>query len=237
MAKHKLQRFAEMETFPNVFQPKLAELMQDPYPNAGQWNSRYFGNNNPLVLELGCGKGEYTVGLARLYPDKNFIGIDIKGARMWRGAKTAIDEQLANVAFVRTKIDMINAVFDATEVDEIWITFPDPQPRKLGKRLSSAKFLNYYRPIIKPNGIIHLKTDSAELYLYTKAMLDLNKIEPMVSTQNLYAELKNDPVLGIQTFYEKSFLSKGKTINYLKFRMPENYEWKELAKEHQLALY
>jgi len=211
--------------------------MQGPYQNAGKWNIDYFGNISPLVLELGCGKGEYTVGLARLFPEKNFIGIDIKGARMWRGAKTAIHDRLANVAFVRTKIDLINTVFAKNEVDEIWITFPDPQPRKPGKRLSSAKFLNYYRAIIKPNGIIHLKTDSAELYLYTKAMLELNNIEPQFATQDLYSELKNDPVLGIQTFYEKSFLSKGKRINYLKFNMPVNFEWNELPKEHPLALY
>lgn len=237
MAKHKLQRFAEMDTFPNVFQPKLADITENKHPNAGQWKPNYFKNQHPLVLELGCGKGEYTVGLAGLYPHKNFIGIDIKGARMWRGAKTALDEHLTNVAFVRTKIDMINRVFDLHEVDEIWITFPDPQPRKLGKRLSSAKFLNYYRSLIKAGGIIHLKTDSAELYRYTKAMLELNNIAPLVATENLYADISNDPVLSIKTFYEQSFLKIGKKINYLQFAMPDNFEWQELSKDHEFSLY
>ncbi|MGE0089765.1 MAG: tRNA (guanosine(46)-N7)-methyltransferase TrmB [Bacteroidales bacterium] len=219
MAKRKLARFAEMNTFNHVVQAEFSEVFEKDYKLKGNWNKDFFNNNNPIVLELGCGKGEYTVGLARQNPQMNFIGIDIKGARMWRGAKTALDEGLKNVGFVRTRIDLINSFFASAEISEVWITFPDPQPKKKYKRLTSTRFLGYYQKFLKNNGIIHLKTDSKELHDYTKSLVELNKLETAVCTDNLYDSKIVDQTLSIKTFYEQQFLKKGKPITYIKFKL------------------
>lgn len=219
MAKRKLARFAEMNTFNHVVQAEFSEVFEKDYKLKGNWNKDFFNNNNPIVLELGCGKGEYTVGLARQNPQMNFIGVDIKGARMWRGAKTALDEGMKNVGFVRTRIDLINSFFAQAEISEVWITFPDPQPKKHYKRLTSTRFLGYYQKFLKNNGIIHLKTDSKELHDYTKALVELNKLETEVCTDNLYDSNLVDQTLSIKTFYEQQFLQKGKPITYIKFKL------------------
>jgi len=187
MGKNKLKKFAEMETFPNVFQCGARELLPDSqvHPMAGHWRDRFFHNDHPIVLELGCGRGEYTVGLARKYPDKNFIGVDIKGARMWAGAKEATFDGLRNVAFLRTNIEIITAFFAPNEVNEIWITFCDPQMKKATKRLTSTWFMQRYQRIVRPGGLIHLKTDSPFLYTYTREMLRLNPYPVVADTDDL----------------------------------------------------
>lgn len=230
MGKNKLRRFAENETFQNLFQPTMQEVLNHDFHLKGGWREKYFKNNNPIVLELGCGKGEYSVGMAQMFPEKNFIGSDIKGARLWRGAKTATVDKLGNVAFIRTKIEQIESFFATNEVDEIWITFPDPQPRekKSKKRLSSSRFLNRYVKFLKPNGIIHLKTDSQSLHKYTKALIELNNLKVNVCTNDLYATVKNDPILGIKTHYEQLFMDKGFPITYINFQLNHNGPFKEL---------
>jgi len=176
MGKNKLAKFDDMADYPHVFQYPYARLQEIGFEQKGRWNERFFGNTNPLVLELGCGKGEYTVGLARLFPDKNFIGIDIKGARMWNGAKESLEAGMKNVAFLRTRIDCLTAFFARREVDEIWLTFPDPQPKYARRRLTSPPFLARYAQVLKPQGIIHLKTDSLALHQYTLAMARSNNL-------------------------------------------------------------
>lgn len=235
MGKNKLRRFAENETFENLFQPSFQEVFNTDYNLKGQWRSEYFKNQNPIVLELGCGKGEYTVGLARMFPEKNFIGIDIKGARMWRGAKTALEEGLKNVAFIRTRIEHIKSFFAQGEVDEIWVTFPDPQPRpsKATKRLTSSRFLNYYTQFLKPNAIVHLKTDCQPLHAYTKALVEQNNLKMLDCTNNLYSEVSNDPILGIKTFYEQQFLEQGLPITYIKFEVNHTGPFHEPIIEEQ----
>lgn len=218
-AKNKLKRFAENLTFPNVFQPTYTEVSTGSIPLKSNWNRDFFNNNNPIVLELGCGKGEYTVNLARRYPDRNFIGIDIKGARFWRGAKTAIEENLKNVAFVRTHIEFIESIFGKDEVSEIWITFPDPQlkERRAKKRLTAPGFLNRYKNLLKPDGIVNLKTDSAELHQYTQEVLETNNHPFIKATADLYnSEFLNEE-LQIKTAYETVFLREGKKITYICF--------------------
>lgn len=227
MGKNKLARFAEMKTFNHVVQPPFEEVFGSNYKLKGKWNKELFGNNNPLILELGCGKGEYTVGLAKQNKNVNFIGIDIKGARMWRGAKTASEEGIKNVGFLRTRIGLINSFFADEEVSEIWITFPDPQPKKYYKRLTSTRFLEYYQKFIKDNGYINLKTDSAELYLYTKKLVELNKLELITDTDNLYNSGIADNILSIKTFYEQQFLAQGKPIHYLKFKLNKSIKLEE----------
>ncbi|MHC1703714.1 MAG: tRNA (guanosine(46)-N7)-methyltransferase TrmB [Tenuifilaceae bacterium] len=221
MAKNKLQRFAENETFPNLIQPPFSEVFKKDYHLKGKWNKSFFKNSNPIVLELGCGKGEYTVGLAKLYPEKNFIGIDIKGARLWRGAKTAHESMMNNVAFVRTRIEHITSFFANDEVSEIWITFPDPQPKRIKttKRLSSSVFLNFYKTFIKPNGLVHLKTDSIDLHRYSRSVIELNKLKVHHCTEDLYKTEKDDPILSIKTFYEEQYLEQGLPITYLCFEL------------------
>jgi len=212
MAKNKLKKFAEMETFTNVFQP--------PYkPMAGHWQDTYFRNDHPIVLELGCGRGEYTVGLAEKYPDKNFIGVDIKGARMWAGAKQAIEKGLKNVAFLRTQIEFITEFFAADEIDEIWITFCDPQMKKATKRLTSTYFMQRYQRIVKPNGLIHLKTDSPFLYTYTTEMLRLNPYPVLANTDDLYACDRYPDARALQTHYEKQWLDRGLSIKYIEWQL------------------
>ena len=221
-SKNKLKRFKENETFDNVFQPTRDELTKGNYNLKGKWREKVFKNENPLVLELGCGKGEYTVGLAKRYPNKNFVGIDIKGARFWRGAKTAIEEDIDNAAFVRTQIELIEYVFDANEVDEIWITFPDPQIKykRTKHRLTNFQFLERYRKILKPDGLMHLKTDSEFMHGYTLGLLHGLGYEVLYANHNVY-KLEGSPeeVTQIQTFYENQYLEKDKAITYIRFKI------------------
>jgi tRNA (guanine-N(7)-)-methyltransferase len=220
MGKDKLKRFAENLTFPNMFQQQFKQVQQEGFALRGKWAKDFFKNENPIVLELGCGKGEYTVGLAKMYPDKNFIGIDIKGARMWRGCKSSQEENIPNVAFLRTYVQMIDMYFAPEEVSQIWITFPDPQPKRANKRLTSPYLLSVYSKVIKPKGIIHLKTDSAELYDYTlnEVLLPEGK-NILFHTNDLYNSLCQDEAMSIQTFYEQMFLKQNKPITYIKFEI------------------
>ena len=236
MGKNKLKKFAEMETFHNVFQPPY-----DP-ELAGHWRDRYFHNENPVVLELGCGRGEYTVGLAERYPEKNFIGVDIKGARMWAGAKEAEIKALKNVAFLRTNIEFITEFFAAGEVDEIWITFCDPQMKKATKRLTSTYFMQRYHRIVKPSGLIHLKTDSPFLYTYTTEMLRLNPYPVVAQTDNLYADSLDSidvfrDARALQTHYEKQWLDRGMKIKYIEWRLDPLARWEEPANEIEKDTY
>ena len=220
MGKNKLARFAENETFANLFQLTYEQVTNEGFALKGKWNKEFFKNDNPIVLELGCGKGEYTVGLAKKYPNKNFIGIDIKGARLWRGCKTSNEDKMTNVAFVRTHIQMIESYFAQNEVSEIWITFPDPQLKKPNKRLTCERFLSLYKNILKSEGIVHLKTDSQELYEFTKdEVLIPTKREILYNTNDLYNSDFKEDVIEIQTFYEAMYLKIGKPITYLKFRL------------------
>jgi tRNA (guanine-N7-)-methyltransferase len=221
-SKNKLKRFKENETFSNVFQPTREEVISNQLPLKGKWRTDFFKNNNPIVLELGCGKGEYSVGLAQRNPNKNFIGIDIKGARFWRGAKTAVENEIHNVAFLRTQIELIEHCFDADEVDEIWITFPDPQIKykRTKHRMTNAEFLNNYKKILKPNGLMHLKTDSEFMHGYTLGLLHGLGHEVIYANHNVY---KNEgapaDVTSIQTFYESQYLEVNKPITYIQFRI------------------
>lgn len=221
MGKGKLKRFEENDQFSHVIQPLTSEVLNADYPLKGKWKSEYFKSEHPLVLELGCGKGEYTIGMSRAFPDKNFIGIDIKGARLWRGAKTIAEEGIPNAAFIRTRIEFIKSLFGEAEINEIWITFPDPQLkiRRAKKRLTSSGFLENYRQFLHPEGIVHLKTDSKELYDYTLALLQQNRFEILDATDNLYASHSGNPILEIKTHYEELFTKEGKTITYLRFRL------------------
>jgi tRNA (guanine-N7-)-methyltransferase len=221
VGKHKLARWNELGSLNNVFQPETESVHGKDHPVKGTWKELIFRNTNPVVLELGCGKGEYTIGLATRFPGKNYIGIDIKGARMWRGAKTASEQNLTNVAFLRTRIEFINSFFDEGDADEIWITFPDPHPgaRNSNKRLTSPLFLNRYRLFLKDKGLIHLKTDNTELYNYSEKVALHNDLEIINSTNDLYAENLSEDIFSIKTHYEKIFLKTGFKINYLSFRL------------------
>lgn len=213
-----MAKFADLETFPHVFQVKAQEVRQDlQFEMQGKWNEMFFGNNNPIVLELGCGKGEYTVSLARLFPEKNFIGVDIKGARLWTGAKDAHISGLKNVAFLRTNVEMIHHFFGPNEVDEIWLTFPDPQMKKLTKRLTATNFMALYQQFVIPEGLIHLKTDSDFMYTYTQEMIKANDYLVNQNIADLYALNKIDEILNIKTYYEQQWLGRGLTIKYLQF--------------------
>lgn len=219
MGKNKLKKFAEIEQLDCVLQYPREKLLAEGFPYKGKWGERIFRNPNPIVLELGCGKGEYTVGLAKENPDKNFIGIDIKGARIWTGAKEVDSLGLVNAAFLRTEIENISHFFNPGEVDEIWITFPDPQMQKTGKRLTSSRFLQLYSGIMKKEGIVHLKTDSPFLYEFTRRLIERNGLEVLEKTSDLYGEGKADPVKSIKTYYESQWLSRGKKIKLLSFRL------------------
>ena len=234
-----------METFSNVFQCGARQMANDHlpvHPMAGHWRDTYFHNDHPIVLELGCGRGEYTVGMAQKYPEKNFIGVDIKGARMWAGAKQAEQAQMKNVAFLRTNIEMIDAFFAADEVDEIWITFCDPQMKKATKRLTSTYFMQRYQRIVKPNGTIHLKTDSPFLYTYTNEMLRLNPYPVLCATDDLYAgslasnELFTD-ARALQTHYEKQWLDRGLSIKYIAWQLAPLTAWEEPSIEIEKDTY
>ena len=227
MSKNKLQKFAEVKTFPNVIQCFDAQkaVLQN---NEGaqlelreQWRSEFFQNKNPLVLELACGKGDYTLGLARKHPEKNFLGIDIKGARIWKGAKKALNEGLQNVGFLRIRIELLEQVFDQNEIDEIWITFPDPFPRKVrqNRRLTSPRFVDIYRHILKPGGKIHLKSDADSLFEYTLEVLEELNIPPIAVIEDIYTLKEVPEDLQIKTFYERQHLEAGKTIKYISFTL------------------
>lgn len=215
-----------MATFSNVLQPSLEEVFNKDYPLKGNWSRDFFKNSNPIVLELGCGKGEYTVGLARKFPGKNFLGIDIKGARMWIGAKDALENNLQNVGFLRTRIEHIESFFAKDEISEIWITFPDPQLKKqrVKKRLTSSRFLPKYRKFIKRQGLIHLKTDNEVLFNYTHELAKQNQFKIEVATANLYGSGSSDDILAIQTFYESQYVAQGIPIKYIRFTIPHENE-------------
>lgn len=217
MGKNKLSKFAQMAEYPHVFQYPWARLQVEPFPLKGRWRSEFFHNDKPIVLELGCGKGEYAVGLAERFPDKNFIGIDIKGARMWTGAKASLEAGMLNVAFLRTEIELLEHFFAEGEVDEIWITFPDPQMKKVTKRLTGTSFIKRYIRVLRPGGIVHLKTDSPFLYTYTKEMVGLNGFEVLAMTDDLYAGDLVSDILDIKTYYEGQWLARGLTIKYIQF--------------------
>jgi tRNA (guanine-N7-)-methyltransferase len=221
LSKNKLKKFEELETFERVFQPPFEDFFGKDYILKGKWNRTVFGNDQPLVLELGCGKGEYTVGLAKKFPGMNFIGVDIKGARIWRGAKISNEENIVNSAFLRTRIEFISSFFAKDEVSEIWLTFPDPQlkKRRNKKRLSGSVFLSKYQNFLKDGGIIHLKTDNRVLYDYTLTLAQFNSLEILLQTDDLYHSGLADDILDIRTFYEKQYLAEGLSIHYLKFRL------------------
>lgn len=220
MGKNKLRKFAEMETFPKVLQVPFGKLREEGFAMRGNWHRDFFGNTNPIVLELGCGRGEYTVGLAREYPDRNFIGIDIKGARMWAGAKEAHLAGMDNVGFLRTNIELLTEFFAPGEVSEIWITFPDPQMKKTRKRLTATNFLEMYKAVLKPDGVINLKTDSPFLYEYTSRLIYLNNLPVVTRTDDLYANTDGvDRILDIHTHYENQWLARGLKIKYIAFRL------------------
>ena len=218
MAKKKLIHFRENLTFPHLFQPRYNEI-QNGFRLSSCWGKDFFLNTNPIVLELGCGKGEYTVGLAEKYPRKNFIGIDFKGARLWRGAKTVKEKEMRNVAFIRTRVDHLNRFFGPGEVSEIWITFPDPQPGKERKRLTAAVFLDRYNILLGQEGILHLKTDDLDFYNYTLEIIGLYRHTVLFSTDDLYHSGFSEDVITIRTYYENKWLEIGKKICYIKFKL------------------
>lgn len=237
MGKGKLQKFADMREYPNVVEHHFSIADATPFPMKGSWGKEFFGNDNPIVIELGCGRGEYTVGLARRYPDKNFIGVDIKGARMWTGATEAIREGLKNVGFLRTNIEIIDHFFAPGEVSEIWLTFPDPQMKKHTKRLTSSLFLERYRSIMAPDGIVHLKSDSNFMFTYTRYITEVNKLQVLSCIEDIYANGEAEEPLDIKTYYEQQWLSRGINIKYISFRLPAEGELVEPDVEIELDSY
>ena len=237
MSKNKLAKFADMATYANVYQS--ADITPQPWEDdmRGRWSEKAFRNGNPIVLELGCGRGEYCVGLGRHFPQKNYIGVDIKGSRMWHGATEALQTGMTHVAFLRTHIEFIERFFAEDEISEIWLTFSDPQMKKATKRLSSTYFLQRYRKFLKDGGLIHLKTDSNFLFTYTCEMLKANGLTPLVCTQDLYSERPDDEILKIRTYYEQQWLDRGLTIKYLCFELPKNGELVEPDVEIELDSY
>jgi tRNA (guanine-N7-)-methyltransferase len=233
LGKKKLSRFRELESLERVIQPPFEEVFNRDYRLKGRWCEALFGNDHPLNLELGCGKGEYTLGLARNNPQMNYMGLDIKGARIWTGAKSAHNESLNNVAFLRTRIDFINSFFSPGEVNEIWITFPDPQEKaaRHKKRLAGARFLNKYRSFLKDEGKIHLKTDNLLLFNDTVELVRFNHLQVELYSADVYSEDWNNEVVNIQTYYEKGFIAEGRKIKYLCFRLPAGQEIKQLPND------
>ena len=229
MGKDKLRRFAENLTFDCMIQPEFEDIFHRDHPLKGRWHQDFFHNDKPIVLELGCGKGEYTIALAQRDPDRNYIGIDIKGARMWRGAKTATENQMKNVAFVRTRIEFINSFFGEGEISEIWITFPDPQlkTRRAKKRLTAPLFLERYAKMLSEDGIINLKTDSQHLFAYTSAVIDHFSLPCEVANDDIYGSGYADEVLSVKTAYEQMFLERGLPITYTRFSLggQQDFEW------------
>ena len=233
MSKGKLAKFADMASYPHVFEYPFSVIEDVAFEMRGRWHEDFFHNQNPIVLELGCGRGEYTVGLARRYPDRNFIGVDIKGARMWTGATESLREGLKNVAFLRTNIEIIDRFFAPGEVQELWLTFSDPQMKKATKRLTSTYFLQRYRHFLTDGGIIHLKTDSNFLFTYTRYVAERNRLPVEACTEDLYTSAPESSKtagsfdLNIRTYYEQQWLSRGITIKYLRFRLPAEGELTE----------
>ena len=237
MSKGKLAKFADMANYPHVFEYPYSAVENIPFEMKGNWNKEFFKNNHPIVLELGCGRGEYTVGLGKLFPGKNFIGIDIKGARMWSGATEALQADMGNVAFLRTNIEIIDRFFAENEVSEIWLTFSDPQMKKATKRLTSTFFMERYRKFLMPDGIVHLKTDSNFMFTYTRYLIEENKLPVEVMTEDLYhSGLAND-ILNIRTYYEQQWLDRGLNIKYIKFRLPHEGVLREPDVEIELDEY
>ena len=236
-----MAKFADMETYENVFQYPYSVMEHVPFEMKGHWHEQYFHNDHPIVLELGCGKGEYTVGLAQQYPDVNFIGVDIKGARMWTGATQALNEGLKNVAFLRTNIEIIDRFFAPDEVQEIWLTFSDPQMKNPRKRLTSTWFLERYRHFLVDGGIIHLKTDSNFLFTYTTCLVEHNQLPLLEKTDDLYhtSQLSTltSQLLSIQTYYESMWIARGLNIKYMKFRLPHKGQLEEPDVEIELDDY
>ena len=241
MSKGKLAKFADMERYENVFQYPYSVVEQVPFEMKGRWNECYFRNDHPIVLELGCGKGEYTVELAKLYPEVNFIGVDIKGARMWTGATQALQEGLKNVAFLRTNIEVIDRFFTPGEVTEIWLTFSDPQMKNPRKRLTSTWFMQRYRHFLADGGIVHLKTDSNLLFTYTTYMVEKNGLPLLFRTEDLYhtegIDEETRRILAIRTYYESMWIDRGLNIRYMKFRLPQKGELVEPEVEIPLDDY
>lgn len=244
MGKNKLKKFAEMKAFANVVQPENSGVATTPHALKGRWNELFFKNGNPIVLELGCGKGEYTVELARRYKNRNFIGVDIKGARMWAGAKIALEEKIENAGFLRTRIEFVSRFFSAGEVDSVWLTFPDPQMKSTKKRLCSSFFLERYRSFVKDRGRIMLKTDSRFLYLYTLSLVELNKLRVVARVDDIYGGVGErnvaaaiEPLLQIPTAYESLWRQRGLGIKFLAFELPSSGDLEEPAEEPEFDEY
>lgn len=241
MGRGKLAKFADMERYENVFEYPYSVVEQKPFDMKGHWREQYFKNDGPIVLELGCGRGEYTVELAKRFPEINFIGVDIKGARMWSGATQALEEKLPNVAFLRTNIEIIDRFFDVDEVQEIWLTFSDPQMKSVRKRLTSTYFMERYRNFLTDGGLIHLKTDSNFLFTYTSYMVQRNSLPLLFSTEDLYhtdgLDEQTQSILGIKTYYESQWIERGLNIRYMKFRLPHEGELHEPDVEIPLDEY
>jgi tRNA (guanine-N(7)-)-methyltransferase len=231
-SKDKLRKFRENEGFKCLYQPATEEVLGKDYHLKGKWNKEVFKNNNPITIELGCGKGEYTISLAKMFPDRNFIGIDIKGARLWKGAKQATEEKMANVAFIRTRIEFIESIFSQNEISQIWITFADPQIKRERKRLTNPMFLERYKKFLSPCGIINLKTDSQFLHQYTKECAKVNNLEILEANSDIYNSGRADEILSIKTFYETYYIKKGLPISYIAFKINSSLplispEWDE----------
>jgi tRNA (guanine-N7-)-methyltransferase len=229
LGKNKIKKFAEMKSFGNVFQPGFGEIFRDAYYLKGKWRKSYFRNDNPVILELGCGKGDYTVRLAEQYPSLNLIGMDIKGARIWTGARYAIDNNLKNVAFIRARIEFVTSFFAKNEINEIWLTFPDPQlkTRRNKKRLTGSLFLEMYRQFLIDGGAIHLKTDNKDLFEYTRTLVLHNRFRLINATEDLYRSDITGAPRDIRTYYENQFLEKGMDIFYLSFSLNHDKEIEE----------
>lgn len=227
MAKNKLERFEQNYEFGNMVQPTFKEIFNKNHKLKGRWAAEFFGNENPIVLELGCGRGEYSVALGEMFPERNYLGVDIKGARMWHGAKRAYKNEMSNVGFLRTQVEFVNSFFGEGEIEQIWLTFPDPQLRKrrIKKRLVSPLFLGYYAQFLKPNGVIHLKTDSQHLHDYTKAVIEHNGLTLETSCSDIYGTNYADQLLSIKTAYERNYLKKGLPISYLRFSLGGRVEF------------
>lgn len=237
MGKNKLQKFADMESYPHVFQAPFGKLSEEGFAMKGKWNNTFFKNDNPIVLELGCGKGEYTVALAERNPNVNYIGVDIKGARMWTGAKKSSENNMTNVAFIRTHIELIDYFFEPGEVAEIWLTFPDPQMKKVRKRLTSTRFLKLYRKFLVENGVVNLKTDSNFQYTYTYEMAKANNLNILTNITDVHNTPDKDNILDIRTHYEEQWIERGLTIKFIRFEVPPTKELIEPEVEIEYDAY
>ncbi len=237
MPKNKRKKFAEMAHFKNVFQPPVLDIMSNDFVLKGYWNEKFFKNNNNITLELACGRGEYSIALARKFPNRNFIGIDFKGARLYQGAKIALDEGLHNVAFVRTRIEFVHRFFKENEIEEIWIIYPDPQPKKERKRLTSPRFLKLFGQIMKPNSLIHLKTDNEELFDYTLEIIQKQNCRTVFATRDLYqSEMKYKDIAMVKTYYETLFENAGQRAKYICFSLQNGHN-KNARKEETKGFY